>query len=75
MANYETKAIMAQQGLRIYSWLELRGNRDGKLYVPQLSEEQVVRICLYVHVCVHCEKGWYFNYQVWLPQLLHILHV
>ena len=34
--------------LRICSWLELR----GKGYVPQVREEQMVRICLYVYVCV-----------------------
>ena len=29
----------------------VEGQMDGKL-VPQVREEQMVRICLYVHVCV-----------------------
>ena len=37
--------------LRICSWLELRG-KGMVSYVPQVREEQVVRMCLYVHVCV-----------------------
>ena len=32
---------------RICSWLGLR----GKWSVPQVGEEQMVRICLYVYVC------------------------
>ena len=35
--------------LRIYSWLELRG-KWGVSYVPQVREEQMVRICLYICV-------------------------
>ena len=37
--------------LRICSWLELRGKLMVS-YIPQVREEQMVRICLYVHVCV-----------------------
>ena len=37
--------------LRICSWLELRGKWMVSS-VPQVREEQMVRICLYVHVCV-----------------------
>ena len=37
--------------LRICSWLELRGKWMAS-YVPQVREEQMVRICLYVDVCV-----------------------
>ena len=37
--------------LRICSWLELRG-KGMVIYVPQVREEQMVRICLYVYVCV-----------------------
>ena len=37
--------------LRICSWLELRG-KGMVSYVHQVREEQMVRICLYVHVCV-----------------------
>ena len=33
--------------LRICSWLELRG-KGIVSYVPQVREEQMVRICLYV---------------------------
>ena len=35
--------------LRICSWLELRG-KGLVSYVPQVREEQMVSICLYVHV-------------------------
>ena len=34
--------------LRICSWLELRGKQMVS-YVSQVREEQMVRICLYVH--------------------------
>ena len=37
--------------LRICSWLELRG-KGLVSYVPQVREEQMVRICLYVYTCV-----------------------
>ena len=37
--------------LRICSRLELRG-KWMVCYVPQVREEQMVRSCLYVHVCV-----------------------
>ena len=37
--------------LRICNWLELRGKWRVS-YVPQVREEQMVRICLYVYVCV-----------------------
>ena len=37
--------------LRICSWLELRGKWIVSS-VPQVREEQMVRICLYVYVCV-----------------------
>ena len=37
--------------LRICSWLELRGKRMVSS-VPQVREEQMVRICLCIHVCV-----------------------
>ena len=37
--------------LRICSWLELRGKQMVS-YVSQVREEQMVRICLYIHVCV-----------------------
>ena len=37
--------------LRICSWLELRGEWIVS-YVPKVREEQMVRICLYVHVHV-----------------------
>ena len=37
--------------LRICSWLELR-DKWMVSYVPQVREEQMVRICLYLHVCV-----------------------
>ena len=37
--------------LKICSWLELRG-KGMVSYVPQVREEQMVRICLYVYVCV-----------------------
>ena len=36
--------------LRICSWLELRGKWMVSS-VPQVREEHMVRICLYVHVC------------------------
>ena len=36
--------------LRICSWLELRGKWTVS-YIPQLREEQMVRICLYVCMC------------------------
>ena len=37
--------------LRICSWLELRGKRMVS-YVPQVREEQMITICLCIHVCV-----------------------
>ena len=37
--------------LRICSWLELR-DKGIVSYVPQVREEQMVRICLYAYVCV-----------------------
>ena len=46
-----TRFYLNSPWLRICSWLELRG-KGLVSYIPQVREEQMVRICQYVYVCV-----------------------
>ena len=53
-ANVGKSAVMVFSKDRVegrWKWLELRGKWMVS-YVPQVREEQMVRIYLYVHVCV-----------------------